>query len=51
MHSNESYQNYIDESLDNALQKYYGNNLGRLRIIKRKYDPENYFCFPLSIPL
>ena len=51
MFSDESFQNYIDESLQDALQKYYGSNLDRLKIIKQKYDPENFFCFPLSIPL
>jgi hypothetical protein len=32
------------------LKIYYGKNLDQLRKIKKKYDPNNVFNFPLSIP-
>lgn len=48
----ESYQNYVDGGLkDNFLQRYYGDNLGRLIEIKRRIDPDNYFAYDQSIPL
>lgn len=45
------YQNFIDPSQDGYLQAYYGSNLPQLRAIKRKYDPENLFNYPQSIPV
>lgn len=45
----EAYQNYVDR--DMALSAYYGGNLGTLMDGKRKWDPQNVFNFPQSIPL
>lgn len=39
-----------DTSLKNYLEAYYGENVGKLRCIKKKYDPQNVFNFPQSIP-
>jgi len=47
---NGAYINAPDAELPNALQEYYGENLPKLRQIKHKYDPENIFHYPQSIP-
>ncbi|XP_037028705.1 uncharacterized FAD-linked oxidoreductase YvdP-like [Bradysia coprophila] len=46
----ESYQNYVDPTMVDYLQRYYGENLERLIKIKTKYDPENLFRHQQSIP-
>ncbi|RIA98809.1 Glucooligosaccharide oxidase [Glomus cerebriforme] len=46
-----SYQNYIDRDLDDWQTRYYGQNFKRLIEIKAKYDPNNLFNFPQSIPV
>lgn len=45
-----SYINVPDSAIED-LGTYYGENLARLREVKRKYDPENVFRFEQSIPL
>jgi FAD/FMN-containing dehydrogenase len=47
----EVYQNTPDLNITNYLQRYYGENLPRLVEIKKKYDPENVFHYPQSIPV
>jgi len=47
----QSYQNFPDRSLGDFGKAYYGDNLPRLQRIKKKYDPDNLFRFPQSIPL
>ena len=39
-----------DRSLKDYLKAYYGDNVQKLRCVKKKYDPENVFQFEQSIP-
>lgn len=48
---NNAYVNYVDADLDDWADGYYTGALQRLQQIKAKYDPENYFSFPQSIPM
>jgi hypothetical protein len=45
----EAYQNYIDNA--EPLSAYFGSNLNTLTGIKLKWDPQNVFNFPQSIPV
>jgi hypothetical protein len=46
----ESYQNFPNRDIPDALQAYYAENLPRLREIKTKYDGGNLFNNAQSIP-
>ena len=48
-HAEGSYINVPDSAI-NDLGTYYGDNLARLRAVKRKYDPQNVLHFEQSIP-
>jgi FAD/FMN-containing dehydrogenase len=46
-----SYVNFIDRNQSNFLDAYYGSNLEKLKTIKKKLDPNNFFNYPQGIPL
>ena len=45
------YSNYPDRELRDYASRYWGENLPRLQSVKAKYDPENLFRHPQSVPL
>ena len=45
-----SYQNVPDTELADPLWAYYEQNLPRLRDVKRRYDPDDFFHHRQSIP-
>ena len=47
----QSYQNFPDRTLIDFGKAYYGENLPRLKLVKKKFDPENLFNFPQSLPI
>lgn len=44
-----AYVNYHDADLESPMDDYYGPHVERLREIKHKVDPENFFNHPQSI--
>jgi FAD/FMN-containing dehydrogenase len=47
--SGQAYQNYVDPSLANWRQAYYGANYAELQQVKATYDPHDLFKFPQAI--
>ncbi|MFZ1115089.1 MAG: FAD-binding oxidoreductase [Propionibacteriaceae bacterium] len=45
-----AYQNFSDPELTDPLPAYYGTNLRRLREVKARYDPDDFFQHGQSIP-
>ena len=45
-----AYQNFSDPELTDPLPAYYGTNLRRLREVKARYDPDDFFHHGQSIP-
>ena len=43
------HQNYVDPSLTDWQQAYYGANYQRLTQVKASYDPDRLFRFPQAI--
>jgi len=39
-----TYLNYIGADEDSAVLAAFGDNIGQLKQVKRKYDPSNFFC-------
>ncbi|UUZ86240.1 BBE domain-containing protein [Paenibacillus sp. P26] len=46
-----AYRDYADRLISDWPAAYYGENLNKLKEVKRRYDPENFFHFEQSIPL
>ncbi len=46
-----AYVNYADPELQGWAHAYWGANLAKLQQVKKKYDPDNLFSFPQSVPL
>jgi FAD/FMN-containing dehydrogenase len=48
--ASDAYVNYLGEEGPSAVKASYGANYGRLAILKKKYDPDNFFRFNQNIP-
>lgn len=49
--SDEAYQNFSEPDLQDWARAYYAENLPRLITLKRRYDPNNIFRYPQSLPM
>lgn len=49
-YSQGDYTGNPDRSLKDPLKVYYGDNVDKLREVKRKYDPKNLFRFEQGVP-
>lgn len=47
--SGAAYQNYADPTLSNWREAYYGSAAGRLKTLKKQYDPDRFFDFPQAL--
>lgn len=48
--ASDAYVNYLGEEGSAAIRASYGVNYERLVLLKKKYDPDNFFCFNQNIP-
>jgi FAD/FMN-containing dehydrogenase len=48
--ASDSYVNYLGDEGASAVRASYGPSYGRLVELKKKFDPENFFCFNQNIP-
>ncbi|CUA78389.1 hypothetical protein RSOLAG22IIIB_13112 [Rhizoctonia solani] len=46
-----AYVNFVDETISNWQEAYYGDNYPRLQQIKKEWDPNDFFNFEQSIKL
>ena len=44
-----SYQNYPNRNLKSFGEAYWGDSADELKLVKQKYDPENFFSFQQSV--
>jgi FAD/FMN-containing dehydrogenase len=44
-----AYVNYIDPNMPNWAEAAYGDNLPRLQVVSRKYDPDGFFSFAQAL--
>ena len=49
--ANASYRNYCDVNLTDWEARYYAENAAELRRVKQRFDPNNVFRYPQSIPV
>ena len=47
--SGQAYQNYVDPSITDWQQAYFGSNYRRLTRVKARYDPDNLFTHAQSV--
>ena len=47
--SNAYFLNYLGEEGEGTVKAAFGPNYDRLMAVKKKYDPENFFCLNQNI--